>query len=78
MSIAPPKFARSVGARSSGGKNGRMCGMKCAIALIGAVTTAIRRTLRSLENADAVWKQAFLVGAMEQTMGHSLDGHPSG
>jgi len=52
--------------------------MKCAIALIGAVTTAIRRTLRSLENADAVWKRAFLVGAMEQTMGHSLDGHPSG
>ena len=60
MSIAPPRFARSVGAPFSGGKNGRMCGTSCVIALIGAVTTAIKRSLRSLKTAYAVWKCAFL------------------
>lgn len=49
MPVAPPRSAWCVGAPSNGGKNGRMYGMTCVIALIGVAVTAARRAPRSLK-----------------------------
>ena len=56
--IDPRRFASSVGAPSSGGKSGRTCGMRCAIAQIGVATTAIPALLQGVNPIHQANKKA--------------------
>ena len=58
MPIDPRRFASSVGAPSSGGKSGRTCGMRCAIAQIGVATTAIPALLQGVNPIHQANKKA--------------------